>query len=121
MLSPYIEQIIGDHQCGLRYNLSTIDYIFLHSSNTGEKIGYNARVHHLFKHFKKSYDSVRREVLYNILIEFRIPMEIVRLIKMCLKEMYSKVRTGKHLFYNFPSRMGQNMEMLYHHCFSTLL
>jgi hypothetical protein len=27
-------------------------------------------VHQLFIDFKKAYDSVRREVLYNILIEF---------------------------------------------------
>jgi len=35
-----------------------------------------------FRDFKKAYDSVRREVLYNILIEYGIPMTLVRLIKM---------------------------------------
>jgi len=44
--------------------------------------------------FKIAYDSVRREVLYNILIEFGYPMKPVRLIKMCLTEMYSRVRVG---------------------------
>jgi hypothetical protein len=48
-LSPYIDEIIGDHQ--------------------------------LFVDFKKAYDSVRREVLYNILIEFWIPMKLGGLIK----------------------------------------
>jgi hypothetical protein len=33
----------------------------------------------LFIDFKKAYDSVRREVLYNILIEFGFPMKLVRL------------------------------------------
>ena len=32
--------------------------------------------------FKKAYDSFKREVLYNIFIEFGIPMKLVRLIKM---------------------------------------
>jgi len=31
---------------------------------------------------KKAYDPVRREVLYNILIEFSIPIKLVRPIKM---------------------------------------
>jgi len=35
-------------------------------------------VDHLFIDFKKAYDSVRREVLYNILSEFGIPMKLVR-------------------------------------------
>jgi hypothetical protein len=42
--------------------------------------------------FKKAYDSVRREVLYNILIKFGVPLKLVRLIKMCLNETYGKVR-----------------------------
>jgi len=50
-----------------------------------KKWEYNDAVHQLFIHFKKAYDSVRREVLYNISTEFGIPMTLVRLIKMCLK------------------------------------
>jgi hypothetical protein len=59
------------------------------------------QVHQLFVDFKKAYDSVRREVLYNILIEFGITMKLVRLIEMCLNETYSKVRIGKHLAHSF--------------------
>jgi hypothetical protein len=36
----------------------------------------------LYMDFKKAYDSIRREVLYNTLIEFSIPMKLVSLIKM---------------------------------------
>jgi hypothetical protein len=52
-------------------------------------------VHHLFVNFKEAYDSVRRETLYNILIEFGIPRELLGLIKMCLNETYNRVRIGK--------------------------
>jgi hypothetical protein len=44
-------------------------------------------VHQLFIDFKKAYDSVRREVLYSILIEFGIPIRLVGLIEMCLNQM----------------------------------
>jgi hypothetical protein len=50
-----------------------------------------------FVGFKKVYDSVRQEVMYNILNEFGIPMKMVRLIKMRLNKTYRKVKTGKHL------------------------
>jgi hypothetical protein len=50
----------------------------------GKKWECSDTVHQLFIDFKKAYDSVRRVVLYNILIEFGIPMKSVRLIKMCL-------------------------------------
>jgi hypothetical protein len=50
----------------------------------------------------KAYDSVRREVLYSILIDFGVPMKLVSLIKICLNEMYSKVHVGKQLSDSFP-------------------
>jgi hypothetical protein len=49
---------------------------------------------------------VRREVLYNIIIEFGVSMKLVRLIRMCLNETYSKVRIGKHLSDSFPIQNG---------------
>jgi hypothetical protein len=49
---------------------------------------YKETIHQLLIDFKKAYNSVRREVMQNIL---------VRLIKICLNETYSKVSIGKHL------------------------
>jgi hypothetical protein len=63
-------------------------------------------VHELFIEFKEACDSVRREVLYNIVIQFGIPMRLVRLIKMCLNEIYSRVQEGKHLSDTFPVKNG---------------
>jgi len=56
----------------------------MHSSDTGEKWEYNGTVHQLVIDFEKAYDSVRREVLYNILTEFGIP-KLLKLIKMSFK------------------------------------
>ena len=71
-----------------------------------KKLEYNEAVHQHFIDFKKAYDSVRREVLYNILIEFGIPNKLVRLVKMCSSETYSRVRVGKNLSDRFPVRNG---------------
>ena len=102
-LTPYAEEITGDHQCGFRRNRSTTDYIFCICQVLEKTWEYNEAVHQLFIDFKQAYDSVRREVLNNILIEFRIPMKLARLIKMCLTEIYSRVWVGKNLSDRFPT------------------
>ena len=71
-----------------------------------KKWEYNEEVYQLFIDFKKAYDSVKREVLYKILIEFGIPRKLVRFIKMSLTETYSRVRVGKNVSDRFPIRNG---------------
>ena len=44
--------------------------------------------------------------MYNIHMEFGIQMKLVRLIRMCLTETYSRVRVGKNLSDMFPIRNG---------------
>ena len=75
-LTPYAEEIIGDHQRGFRCSRSTTDHIFCICQIFWKKWEYNEAVRQLFIDFKKAYDSIRREVLYNILIEFGIPMKL---------------------------------------------
>jgi len=67
---------------------------------------YNEEVHQLFIDFKKAYDSVGKEVLYKILIEFGIPRKLVRSIKMSLTETYNRVREGKNVSDRFIIRNG---------------
>jgi hypothetical protein len=44
--------------------------------------------------------------LYNILIEFGVPMKLVRLIKIGLNKTYSEVRVGKYLSNTFHIQNG---------------
>jgi hypothetical protein len=66
-----------------------------------KELEYNETVHLLFIGFKKTYDSVK-----SILIEFGVPIKLIRLIKMCLNETHTKVRIGKHLSDSFPIQNG---------------
>jgi sorting nexin-29 len=106
MLSPYINEITGDHQCWFQRNRSTTDQIFCIRQILEKIWEYNETIYKLFIDFKKAYDSVRREVLYNILLEFGVPMKLVRFIKMCLNETYSKIRIGKRLSDSFLIQNG---------------
>jgi multidrug transporter EmrE-like cation transporter len=59
-----------------------------------------------YVYFKKAYDSVKREVLYNILTGFRIPRKLVGLIQMCLNETYSTVCIDKFQSDKLPIQNG---------------
>jgi hypothetical protein len=61
-LSPYIDDFIGDLQCGFRRNRSSSDHIFCIRQILERKWEYNETVHQLFIEFKKAYDSVTGEV-----------------------------------------------------------
>jgi hypothetical protein len=63
-------------------------------------------VHQLFIDFKKAYDSVKREVLHNILLEYGVPKKLIRLTKM--NETYSKIRVRKLLSDKLPIQNGLN-------------
>jgi hypothetical protein len=83
-----------------------MDQIFYIRQILEKKWEYNGTMHQLFIDFKKAYDTVKTEILYNILLEFGIPQKLVRLIKMCLNETYNKVRVGKICLIHFLFRMA---------------
>jgi hypothetical protein len=71
-LIPYVAKITGDYQ-GEFQRIET--------------------VHQLFIDFKTACHSARREVLFNILVEFSTPMKLVSLINfLCI--VYSKKNIG---------------------------
>jgi hypothetical protein len=119
-LSPYIDEIIGNLKCGFPHNATTDQMVCIRHI-LEKKWEYNETVHQLFVDFKKAYDSVRREILYNILVEFGVSIKLVMLNKMCLNKTYSKVRIYKYLSDNFPIQNGLKKDMFYHRYFSTFL
>jgi hypothetical protein len=60
----------------------------------------------LFVELKKTYDSFRMEVLYNIHTELSVPKKLVRLTKLCQNESNSIVRVNKYLSDMFQIRNG---------------
>jgi len=56
----------------IQHNRLTTDKIFCICQILKKEWEYNETVYQLFIDFKEAYHSVRREVLYNILIEFGI-------------------------------------------------
>jgi hypothetical protein len=78
-----------------------------------KKWEYNETVHQLFIDFEKAYDSVSREVMYDILVEFGVPKKPIRWIGISLNETYSKVCIrNTHLFDMFPIQSDLKQDVL---------
>jgi hypothetical protein len=57
-LTPYVNEVIGNHQCGFHCYRSTRDqFIYIRQILEKKKREYNGTVHQLFIDFKKAYDS----------------------------------------------------------------
>jgi hypothetical protein len=95
-ISLYPHEITGGHQCGFRSNRSATDLMCSIRQIIWKKWVQNEAVHQLFIDVKKAYDLVRKEVLYNIIFEFGIPLKI-EWPKKCLNETYNRVCVGNHL------------------------
>jgi hypothetical protein len=62
-----------------------------------KKWKYNGTVQHLFIDYEKAHDLLRRDLLYNTVTEFCVPVTSGRLIKTYLDGSYNEVRIGKNL------------------------
>src|ERR1700744_6230282 len=52
---------------------------------------HNISIHQLFVDFKQAYDSIIRNVLFNIMEEFGIPSKLIRLTKATLTDTKCKI------------------------------
>jgi len=105
-------KLLGIISVEFQCNRATTDHVFYIHQVLEKKWEYNEAVCQLFIDFKKTSDLVRREVLYTTVAEFGIPMKLVRLIKMCLNEMCSRIRVGKNLSDMFSIRNGLKQDAL---------
>ena len=91
-LSPIVDDIVGEYQCGFRKGRSTIDQIFTLRQTLEKCREYGIETHHLFIDFKAAYDSIHRTELLKALLEFNIPTKLIKLVKLTLTETISMVR-----------------------------
>lgn len=67
-------KITGDHHCGCQRGVSSINQILCIHVILEKNWEYIAIVYQLFIDFQQACDSHKRKVLYDIVIEFDIPM-----------------------------------------------
>ncbi|XP_055533253.1 uncharacterized protein LOC129723146 isoform X2 [Wyeomyia smithii] len=91
-LRPLQETFVGEYQCGFRGGRSTTDQMFTLRQILDKFLEYNLQTHHLFIDFRAAYDSVKRNELWQIMIEHDFPTKLIRLIRATLEGSTSSVR-----------------------------
>jgi sorting nexin-29 len=90
-MTPYMEEVVGDYQCGFRKNRSTTDQIFAVRQILDKFYEDDVDIHTLFIDFKQAYDNIYRNILTEILYSVGIPIKLVRLVEMSLTHTKGKV------------------------------
>ena len=83
-----------------------MDSVFCIRQILEKKWEFGKDVYQLFIDFKKAYDSIKRQKLYNIMLAFGIPKNLVRLVRVCMSDTFSRVRIGNIYLMNFVFVMG---------------
>lgn len=105
-LKPYLNDIIGEYQCGFRPGKSTTDQIFTLRQILEKTHEFRIDTHHLFIDFKQAYDSIVRDELYSAMRELGIPERLILLCQMTLADTRSAVRIAKNASDPFTTTRG---------------
>lgn len=105
-LQPFADECVGEYQCGFRKGKSTMDQLSVIGQIIGKKYEYRQNMWQVFVDFKKAYDSIHRETIYNIKYEFGIPNKLICLTKVCMNGTKYQVRVDNVLSEEFQVVKG---------------
>ena len=66
----------------------------------------NLTYYRLFIEFKDAYDSINRNRLLAVMIEFNLPLKLIRLVRMALGDVKCKVEIRTNLSREFECNTG---------------
>lgn len=81
-IEPVIDDKLREEQAGFRMGRGCIDQIFALRNIIKQCIEWNVPLYMNFIDFRKAFDSVHRETLWNIPRSYGIPDEIITLISL---------------------------------------
>jgi len=105
-ISPFAENIIGNYQCDFWKNRSTTNQIFMLRQILEKRKEFGIETYHSFIDFKSTYDTLKRDQLYNAKGEFNIPNKLTRLMQMTMENTKSQVRIQSDLSDSIITKKG---------------
>lgn len=106
LLNNITESLLPESQCGFRNNRSTVDMVF-----TARQLQEKCREQHqdLFMAFvdlSKAFDTVQRDLLWDILLRFGCPSKFVNILRQFHDGMNARVTIGGQESASFPVCTG---------------
>jgi sorting nexin-29 len=105
-LSPCVEGIIGDYQCGFRQGRSTYDQIFTIRQILEKCNELQIETHHLFIDFRSAYDAIDRDNLYRAMEEMHIPRKLIALVRATMRKTRYRIKIQNMLSSPIITRDG---------------
>jgi hypothetical protein len=105
-LTPYAEECLGEYQSGFRKGRSTIEQLSVIAQIIEKKYEYRQNMWQVFVDFRKAYDSIHRNSLYNIMEEFGFPNKLINLTKLAMEGVKYQVRVDNTMSEAFGVETG---------------
>ena len=107
-LSIYVDNlnILPEEQAAFRSNFSTVDHIFTLYSLVKKQFYQNRKLYVAFIDYKKCFDSVRREALFNVLQRYGINGNFLNALKSIYSNVFSAVKCNGKLTEFFECPIG---------------
>lgn len=102
----YVEEYLGECQCGFRKEKSTIEHILDISQIIEKNNKFRKNLWQIFIDFKKVYGIIHRESLYNIMTEFGVPKKLKGLIMIFMEEIQYQIRVDQAFPETFKVETG---------------
>jgi hypothetical protein len=105
-LKPYVEEVTGSYQCGIREGKSTTDHIQALRQVLERTQEFKIHTLHLFIDIKPACDSIKRDKLLSAMQEFGIPVKLINLTRATLKRVKCRIKLQGHLSEPFLTQLG---------------
>ena len=107
-ITKWVEEnnVVGEEQAGFRKKHSTIDHIFTLTALVQKQLSRSRKLYCAFIDFKKAFDSISRDKLWNILKSSGIDGKMLRALKSMYKVVKAKVRVGSEMTDSFSCPKG---------------
>jgi hypothetical protein len=109
-LSLFQDTLIVEYQGGFRKGKSSTDQIFTLRMLQKQSFEQNLNFHILFIGFKKTYDSIERNKLYQAMKKLKIPKKLIGLTRMTLTDTQNKISADERLLESFGRKIGVRQE-----------